>query len=317
MKNVHEYLKKASEAYYSGQPIISDEEFDSLAEASGFRQLGAPAPNAIKHYRRMYSLKKVHPGEPEPFIANPVKTPKLDGAAISILYVPNTSGMLELQQILTRGDGIRGLDITEKIRHLVPKILWGDSIPRQINAEVVAPKEIPNARNYAAGALNLKSTKEVRARDLSIIAHDVSPDLASTYEESLIRLFTYFNTVLEDFLDYYPTDGEVIRENNNKLYKEAGFTSKHPRAAYALKPKPPSAETILKDVVWQVGRTGVVAPVAILEPVKINDALISRATLHNMAYIKALGLKIGSKVEVVRAGEIIPRITKVLDEAED
>jgi DNA ligase (NAD+) len=94
------------------------------------------------------------------------------------------------------------------------------------------------------------------------------------------------------------------------LYLEAGFTSKHPRAAYALKPKPEAKVTKLLDVVWQVGRSGVVSPVAILEPVTIGEATISRATLHNMEYINLLNLELGCDVEVIRSGEIIPRIVR-------
>jgi NAD-dependent DNA ligase len=115
-------------------------------------------------------------------------------------------------------------------------------------------------------------------------------------------------------LSIFPTDGEVVRENDNKLFEAMGYTSKHPRGAYALKPEPTLVRTKLLGVEWQLGRTGVVSPVAILEPVLVGEAMVSRATLHNMEYIEALDLELGCEVEIVRAGEIIPRIVRKVNE---
>jgi DNA ligase (NAD+) len=299
-----EYLDKASKAYYDGTPFLSDEEFDKLAEMYGYNKVGAPAANAVPHYYRMYSLQKVHQGEVEPTFQEPVKTPKLDGAAISILYINGS-----LAKILTRGNGEKGQDITDKIRHLVPNSISNTSV-LQVNAEVVAPSTIPNARNYAAGALNLKDLMEVKSRDITVVAYEILGINTVTYTENLKQLKLFgFNTVA-DSLEQFPTDGIVVRENQYSVFNAAGHTSKHPRAAYALKPKPEAQITKLLAVEWQVGRTGVVSPVAILEPVTIGEAVISRATLHNMGYINALGLELNCMVEVIRSGEIIPRIVR-------
>jgi DNA ligase (NAD+) len=89
-----------------------------------------------------------------------------------------------------------------------------------------------------------------------------------------------------------------------------GFTSHHPRGAVALKEEKDGKITTLIDVVWQVGKSGVVSPVALLEPVDIDGAIVSRATLHNIEYIRSLNLEIGCSVEVIRSGEIIPRILR-------
>jgi DNA ligase (NAD+) len=303
---IHEFLDKASKAYYSGSPIISDEEFDTLAEMCEYSVLGASFDNTELHLHKMYSLQKVQYGEEEPVLIDPVKTPKLDGAAISILYVPSNNKLV-LYKILTRGNGIRGINITDKLRHLVPDSING-ATPMQINAEVVAPSSIPNARNYASGALNLKNLAEIKARDLHVFAYEAL-NYGYTYRENLEFLSANFNTVLDD-TEIFPKDGYVVRENSYKLYTKAGFTSKYPRAAYALKPKPEAQITKLLDVVWQVGRSGVVSPVAILEPVIIGEATVSRATLHNMEYINILNLELGCDVEVIRSGEIIPRIVR-------
>jgi DNA ligase (NAD+) len=108
-------------------------------------------------------------------------------------------------------------------------------------------------------------------------------------------------------------DGLVFRLKSNAKYDELGHTAKHPRGAFALKEQVAGVETTLLDVVWQLGKSGVVSPVAILDPVVVGDATVSRATLHNIEYIRDLNLEIGCKVEVIRSGEIIPRIVRRLD----
>jgi len=304
---IEQFLDTAAAAYYNGSPIISDEEFDRLAAIANYSKVGS-AVKGVPHLFRMYSLQKVHYGESEIQLCDPVKTPKLDGAAISIIYVPVDFSSI-LFRITTRGDGLKGLDVTDKLKHLVPsKLEYAFNTPIQINAELVAPKTIPNSRNYASGALNLKDEAEVKTRNLTVIAHDLQPFYSENYTGTLEFLSKLGLRVPSSDCSDFPTDGFVVRENNNSIYEKAGFTNKHPKAAYALKPKPESVTTKLIDVVWQVGRTGVVSPVAILEPVLIGSATISRATLHNIQFIEALNLEIGCTVEVIRSGEIIPRI---------
>ena len=119
-----------------------------------------------------------------------------------------------------------------------------------------------------------------------------------------------FDTVIQEDWSNYPRDGVVFRIDNRTMYEDLGYTSHHPRGAFALKQRPPGVMTKLLDVIWQVGKSGVVSPVAILEPVIVGEATVSRATLHNMKYIEDLGLELGCTVEVIRAGEIIPRIVR-------
>jgi DNA ligase (NAD+) len=118
-----------------------------------------------------------------------------------------------------------------------------------------------------------------------------------------------FSTVLDPDIDkIYPTDGLVYRIDDNELFDSKGYTSKHPRGAFALKERQEAVETTLLGVEWNVGKTGKVTPVAVLDPIKIGDATISRATLNNPGFIKALDLRIGDTVAIVRSGEIIPCI---------
>lgn len=310
--NIVEYLNEAARHYYNGNPIISDEVFDRLAASCYFNNIGARQhENVQKHYFPMYSLKKYYEDEGK---VNPLEgesdvafSHKLDGAAISLLYVNG-----ELIRGLTRGDGVEGTDITEKLRScsLVPHTIRHEGI-LQVTGEVAAPKHIPNARNYAAGSLNLKDSSEFKTRALEFFAYGIQPYFYPTWEEDMDLLTRIgFKTVKESELDkVYPTDGIVFRVNSNARFEELGYTANYPRGAYARKERPEGAVTPILDVVWQVGKSGKVTPVAILEPILLGDATVSRATLNNPGFIEALDVQIGDQVHVIRSGEIIPCIT--------
>lgn len=309
------FLDYASSKYYAGDPIISDEEFDKLAEYHGYESVGAPVlGDRIAHAFPMWSLQKCYDDEPLIHLGGVVvTTPKLDGAAVANYYAYGKHFIS-----LTRGDGKEGLDITDKMRTLIPQEIeysYMDEAIIQITGEVVAPKSIDNARNYAAGALNLKSVDEFKTRDLSFIAYGITPNVYDTWSEDMLKLASVygFHTVFTshpDDLAQFPQDGIVFRMDEYARFNEAGYTSKHPRGAFALKERKGGVITKLLDVEWQVGRSGVVSPVAILEPVIIGEAKVSRATLHNIKYIRDLDLDIGCLVEVVRSGEIIPKVVR-------
>lgn len=316
MTKIKEYLDQCSVAYYNGNPIISDEQFDRLAETSGYMTVGAKQhENICKHYNQMYSLQKYYQDEgdtPLAGIKDLAMTPKLDGAAISILYVNG-----ELTQVLTRGNGIEGTNITDKFlyrKDLIPHKIKHLGII-QIIGEIVAPVHVLNSRNYAAGSLNLKDPKEFSTRSVQFFAYGVYPYITDTFSEDMRKLEKMgFDTVYKrDLYNLYPCDGIVFRVNNNKLFQEMGYTAKHPRAAYAKKDRQEAVETELLAVEWQVGKSGKVTPVAILKPVMIGDALVSRATLNNPGFIEQLGLCIGDTVALVRSGEVIPCITHKVD----
>jgi DNA ligase (NAD+) len=317
MNKLEQYLNLASRAYYSGAPIISDDQFDRLAESIGYNAVGAKQHgNVERHVYQMYSLQKYYEDEdqkrPLEGISNVVTTAKLDGAAISLLYVGGI-----LVRALTRGDGIEGQLITDKILShsgLVPHTIPLSGI-YQITGEIVAPNHIENSRNYAAGSLNLKDSSEFSTRALSFFAYGSQPCITATYRQDLDVLKQYgFNVISEADLDkIYPCDGVVFRVNDNQLFQEMGYTSKHPRGAYAKKERQVHVETTLLSVEWQVGKSGKVTPVAILEPVYIGDALVSRATLNNPGFIEMLDLQIGDRVAIIRSGEIIPCILHKVD----
>jgi len=308
---MHHFLEKASAMYYNGNPILSDEEFDALARKYRYEEVGYQVTDGIPHMYRMYSLQKVfNLNDIESGTSPMVRTPKLDGAAVSLQYVNG-----HLAQALTRGDGQIGRDITLKMEELVPNVI-GIKGEIQITGEVVAPDMIPNARNFAAGSLNLKDHNEFRSRaqTLKFVAYDIQgakyerlSDAMNHLDRNGFEVITHFDA------SAFPTDGEVFRVDNYEAFYKLGYTAHHPRGAFALKEQKDGVITELLDVVWQVGKSGVVSPVAILRPVEVGDALVSRATLHNIEYIRSLNLEIGCSVEVIRSGEIIPRIVRRVD----
>ena len=305
------FLEKASAMYYSGTPILSDAEFDALARLYNYDTVGHTVTDGIPHLYKMYSLQKVFDLNAIESSTSPmVRTPKLDGAAVSLQYVNG-----HIAQALTRGDGNLGRDITLKLEELVPNVI---SIKGkiQITGEVVAPDTITNARNFAAGSLNLKDLMEFRSRckDLVFVAYDIQGVEYERLSEAMDHLAQNGFEVITHFdATGYPTDGEVFRVDNYDAFYKMGYTAHHPRGAFALKEQKDGVTTELLDVVWQVGKSGVVSPVAILKPVEVGDALVSRATLHNIEYIRSLNLEIGCSVEVIRSGEIIPRIVRRVD----
>jgi len=307
-----DFIEKAACAYYSGYPIISDEEFDAIVAKYNYNAVGHQVTDGVPHMFRMYSLQKVFNLDDIPTPnAKYIRTPKLDGAAVSLLYV---NGHFALG--LTRGDGNLGRDITTKLEELVPSMIpmKGEV---QITGEVVCPSSVPNARNVASGSLNLKDIHEfrARARDLVFVAYDMQFEKDySNYIDAMNALaHEGFNVVTTFDHSNYPTDGWVYRINDQKSFQKMGYTAHHPRGAFALKEQKEGVHTELLDVVWQVGKSGVVSPVAILDPVEVEGAIVSRATLHNIEYIRSLELEIGCTVEVIRSGEIIPRILGRVD----
>jgi NAD-dependent DNA ligase len=300
-----EFLDNASSAYYEGNPTISDEEFDRLASVYNYNSVGYVVTDGIPHLYKMYSLQKFFSLVDAPDLSGYISTPKLDGAAVSIVYV---NGQLAIA--LTRGDGELGRDITDKMRLLVP-----NSIPLQatvqITGEVVCPSSVPNSRNLAAGSLNLKDLEEFRTRPLTFVAYGLQGSSIFTWSGAMKYLKAQgFQTVNSFDSSMYPTDGIVYRVDDNQKFDSLGYTSHHPRGAFALKEQKEGVVTTLLDVVWQVGKSGAISPVAILEPVMIGSAMVGRATLHNIQYIRDLNLEIGCQVEVIRSGEIIPRVVR-------
>ncbi|MEK7212588.1 MAG: NAD-dependent DNA ligase LigA [Patescibacteria group bacterium] len=197
-------------------------------------------------------------------------------------------------------------------------------------------KTYANPRNIAAGSVRQLDPKIIAARKLDSYEYDMVTDIGQKEHEEehlLLKAFGFktnphnkllkgINDVFE-FRDYwekhrekleYEIDGIVVILNDNKIYERAGVIGKAPRAAVAYKFAAREATTIVENIKIQVGRTGVLTPVAVMRPVGVGGITITHATLHNADEIERLGLKIGDTVVISRAGDVIPQVTKVLKE---
>ncbi len=280
--------------------------------------------------------------------------PKLDGLAVSILYVNG-----KLTQAATRGDGTTGEDITLNIRTIrnIPLQLRTEHPPArlEVRGEVFMPqagfeklneaalqhgeKTFANPRNAAAGSLRQLDPKITSQRPLMLNAYNIGiaegVELPTTHYARLqwlksvgipinneIRLCDGIENVLKFYRTMaekrstlgYDIDGTVIKVNDIALQRELGFISKAPRWAVAYKFPAQEELTLLKAVEFQVGRTGAITPVAKLEPVFVAGVTVSNATLHNGDEIERLDIAIGDTVVIRRAGDVIPQIIGVLHE---
>ena len=214
------------------------------------------------------------------------------------------------------------------------------SIFKELNKEREKKGEKPlaNPRNAAAGGVRQLDPRITSERRLDCFVYDYSwpeDDIPETQFEELKRLMNLGFKVnkkfklcksIEEIIQFwkkwekdrekedYWIDGVVVKVNKRKYQKQLGYTGKAPRWAIAFKWSGEQATTILKDVIFQVGRTGKITPVAVLKPVNVRGTVVSRATLHNADELKRLKIKIGDTVIVEKAGDVIPHIIKVVPE---
>nr|BFE52251.1 NAD-dependent DNA ligase LigA [Saccharothrix mutabilis subsp. capreolus] len=314
-------------------------------------QVGAPAVlhAPVRHSRPMLSLEKATRPEQvaaffDRFPGQPVVVmPKLDGLSLAVVYEDG-----RLARAVTRGDGTTGDDVTVLVRALV------DGVPERIDApgrvevrgEAVMlrstfaafntahpDRPLINPRNAAAGTLRAKDPATVAERRLQFFSFDLDAGTAATDLEQGLRTLGFAVADMRHCADAeaaqeviaeierqrndldYDLDGAVLRLADRDAYAAAGTRSNSPRGALAYKFAAEEKTTVLADVVWDVGKTGKIAPVAVLEPVFVGGTTVTRATLANQEVIRARGIRIGDTVLVRRAGDVIPFVAGVLDES--
>ncbi|GAB7568257.1 NAD-dependent DNA ligase LigA [Gemella sp. Musashino-2025] len=273
---------------------------------------------------------------------------KIDGLAISINYENG-----KLIEAATRGDGMIGENVTENIKTIfsIPKILKNNKT-FEVRGEVYLPKKsfellnnnrekngeqlFANPRNAAAGSLRQLDSKITAKRKLSAFIYSVvGENDINSQEEALILAKEYsfpINTNYKlcknitevgDYIKYweenkdnlpYAIDGIVIKVNSFSSQEIVGYTQKSPRWATAYKFPEEELATKLLDIELSVGRTGIITPVAVLEPINISGSVVSKASLHNKDIIDELDIHIGDMVIVKKAGEIIPKVVRVVKE---
>lgn len=383
IKSLREELEQHNYRYYVlSMPTISDKQYDEMMKELQLLEEQHPAffdPHSptqrvgsdlskefeqVPHRYPMLSLGNTYSREEvrdfyertartlnEPFEI--VAELKYDGTSISLIYEDG-----RLMQAVTRGDGIRGDDVTANVRTIrsIPLKLHGKDYPQrfEIRGEIVLPwteferlnkereaQEEPlfaNPRNAASGTLKQQNPQIVAARRLdAYLYYMLGEELpADEHYGNLQKARTWGFKVSEelrvcrnlqdinDYIAYWDvgrknlpvaTDGIVLKVNSLKQQRFLGHTAKSPRWAISYKFQAERAETRLTSVSYQVGRTGVVTPVANLDPVQLAGTVVKRASLHNADIIAGLDLHIGDRVYVEKGGEIIPKIVGVNTEA--
>ncbi|MEU8898826.1 NAD-dependent DNA ligase LigA [Nocardia sp. NPDC048505] len=322
-------------------------------EPNPLEQVGAPAVlhAPIRHSRPMLSLEKAtKPEQVAAFFARfpgqpVVVMPKLDGLSLALVFEDG-----RFTRAITRGDGTTGDDVTMLVRALVDGVPERIEVPGRVEVRGEAvmlrstfvayntahpDKPLINPRNAAAGTLRAKDPATVAERRLQFFGFDLDTSeggaavdlgeglralgvagaqmrLCADAEQAQAAI-----TAVEqgrNELDY-DLDGAVLRLADRDAYAAAGTRSNSPRGALAFKFAAEEKTTLLADVVWDVGKTGKIVPVAWLEPVFVGGTTVTRATLANQEVIRARDIKVGDTVLVRRAGDVIPFVAGVLDAA--
>ena len=379
--------------YVLDDPVISDGLYDRLfrrlqAIESRFPELGtADSPTRrvggrvmeslgeVRHLSPMLSLDssadeqktrdfdlRVRRGLEPPAEDNEtvayVAEPKFDGLSVEVVY---RSGGLDYGA--TRGDGLRGEDVSENLKTIpsLPLVLQAaDEMPRTlaVRGEVYMPlsgfhrlnqrrihageEPYANPRNAAAGAVRQLDSSIAASRPLQAVFYDVlaveGTELPPTHWQTLewlrglgfrvaerrqacgdIETAIEFHHRLEAERDELPyeVDGVVIKVDRRDFQESLGVRSRSPRWAYAFKFAAREEVTVVEDIIVQVGRTGIVSPVALLAPVEVGGVTIARASLHNLDQIRQKDIRPGDQVRVARAGDVIPYVVERADERSD
>ncbi len=273
--------------------------------------------------------------------------PKFDGASLNLVY---ENGVLV--RGITRGDGVEGEEITQNVKTIktIPLSIQEKTLI-EIRGEVVIEKEeferinkereregeslFANPRNAAAGSLRQLDSRITAKRNLVFLPYGVGVNSLGFRLQSELMEYIYslgfkqppFRSCaksaqeiekiyekMKQERESYPMmlDGMVVKVNELQKQEEMGYTVKYPRFMVAYKFPAVEKVTKVKDIVLQVGRTGVITPVAVVKPVEIEGVVVERATLHNFDEIERKDIRIGDSVIILRSGDVIPKIVKVL-----
>ncbi len=356
MRNLEKTYLEAKEQYYIGTPIMSDEDFDALENklkelgSAVINNVGANGLRAkSKHISPMLSLDKIkfyskdfsEHSKLSEWVkkTNSTKfelTPKYDGNAINVIV---NNG--KIQKVLSRGNGVEGSDLTDKLKeHLDFSYLEG---LYEIRGECVIDVKLfnnkypgyMNARNFVSGVLGNKDNNLDVIKDLTFnwfeFKKHSNNDFTYTQTEktfltkiytkeelldkdNFIKIFNFFKDFREN--DNFQHDGFVIKVLESDIRKELGETEHHPNWALAIKYPATEITTKINKIEWNLGKTGELIPLAILEPVVLEGATIQKCSAFNFGYVKRNLLSKGAEVSIYKAGDIIPQIDRVITKGE-
>jgi len=328
-----------NEAYRKGDPLISDGEYDELVEAlrsldPHHPYLHAVEPEALKgtqirHPTPMLSIDKAYHIETlQRFLDRVSKaaddlglealvytaTPKLDGLA----------GRDDGVYFASRGDGLVGFEISSAFdKGVVPVGGRGQGLGEIVVVQSYFDDHMAgkfeHPRNMVVGIVSSDKVNEAASQALRdgmvrFVPYSMLPNWTGNADELLSDLegATEWITVQTD----YPMDGIVVSATDERIRAYMGATAHHYRWQIAVKTKGDTAQTVIHDIEWQVSRTGNVTPVLIVEPIFLSGATIRRVTGHNAGLVKKNRIGAGAEIEVIRSGEVIPKLERVIQPAE-
>lgn len=367
IRSLEEKYLKAKIAYYEGNPIMSDSEFDALE--SHLKSIGSKAPHQVgskrkdfdfSHPTKMLSLAKIQTERAEGGtnymeeefrkwyfkrreIAGPSElrvSPKFDGNAINCIYQGT-----KLVNVLTRGDGISGKDITDRIKLLIEnelalaKLEVTEEDIIEIRCEVVIDVnlfdkkyagEFANARNYVAGVIGKDEYDLQKVSELTVIPlhylvngrnvwpghFQINPVMGASYEEPMLsreykEKMKHYEDVRKNRDIPYQLDGIVITFPYMRREK-LGENDHDPEWAIAIKFVPEEIITRVTGIDWKVSKRGEIMPTLELEPVFLDGSTVGRASGYNLGYLVKNGIAPGAKVAIAKAGDIIPEVQRVV-----
>jgi DNA ligase (NAD+) len=363
-KEIEELYLQAKEAYYAGEPIMSDDEFDRLEQSlrdegsEVIEVVGATDRNLkFQHLSPMVSLAKAQADlDGTPPVAQLKKwfedfpddeifegTPKYDGNAVNLIYVRDGNGKAKLSIAVTRGDKLKGRDVTKKLLKSVPHSLDIDK-DVEVRGEVVIPMPIfnakystfKNARNFIAGVLGRDASDETLFEEIEFMGVEVRihdgdyeypkdtqkffKDHGFNHPHGFHVLFTKneFEATYYKMKDHrekdspFQLDGFVIKASEGTR-KKMGETGHHPNWAIAVKFPPKEGVTHVIGYKWNIGTTGEITPIVRLEGVDLDGTTIKNVAGFNLGHLIRNKIYPGAKVAIAKAGDIIPQIMKVLE----
>ena len=343
-------IVRLSGKYYEGEPEVSDIVFDNMVDELSRRdpnnsilstvgygyQVNQKLSNVVKHQydiakfeSKIKSVVDIPDRNPD----NSIISAKIDGGSILLYY---SSG--KLKSAVTRGDGIIGYDVTKKMKLIVPSILRDKSFSGMVRGEIAMKTDLFNqkyksqgyssARNLAIGLIKRDILTVEQSRDLSFVAYTVRglSDKNLSSKQNVLTWLRYndfevvdtfsisnwsddfFRDVIKSYKKY-PIDGIVITSNDYKFLQD---NTQVPMFELAYKTVAEAVEVTVTDVSWNLTRTGKLTPKVWFNPVYLSGAMVQKATAFNARYIRDSGLGIGSKITVMRSGEVIPDIQEVI-----
>jgi len=340
IQNSVNILRKYNDAYRSGNPIISDKEYDYLVEK--LRKIDPNNPflytvepeqfylkKQIRHPYPMLSIEKAYTKEQlEKFIARVQKKAADIGInEVDFLVMPKLDGIAGRDDgkiFATRGNGEVGYEISSVFYKGVIAIGGrgkglGEIVVVKSYFDKFLSDKFEHPRNMVAGIVASDTANELAQKALEDkVVHFVPYTSLSYWIGNASELFENIEQTTTELAKKtdYPIDGIVTYVTDEKVKKYMGATSHHYRWQIAIKTKGKTAETKVEDIIWQVGRSGNITPVLAVSAISLSGATIKRITAHHAGLVKKMRVGVGAKIEVIRSGEVIPKLEKVVNTSE-